>query len=214
MKLRGIQLVIGFLAGSLISAGAAFATVTLGVSNTPSSGYLVCVDNKTKAVTYPGTLSCPAGKSALELGNKLGVYDGANRFLGPLTAADNNYYTALVSGSPLGYQVRNGKLLYAWSGYFTKSDCTGVPYINTDITVFDKNVALLYYLRDFNASGAPINTVGAYELAGSTAFIPAGTTIYSYWDDGICHSNKAYGLMWQLKRTSTFSDATGPLTIK
>ena len=39
-----------------------------GVFNSPSSGYLVCVNSKTKVVTHPGTSTCPKGSKKLILG--------------------------------------------------------------------------------------------------------------------------------------------------
>ena len=39
-----------------------------GVLNSPSGGYLVCVNSSTKVVTHPGTSSCPKGSKKLILG--------------------------------------------------------------------------------------------------------------------------------------------------
>ena len=39
-----------------------------GVLNTPSGGYLVCVNSSTKVVTHPGTSKCPKGSKRLVLG--------------------------------------------------------------------------------------------------------------------------------------------------
>ena len=39
-----------------------------GILNTPSGGYLVCVDSSTKLVTHPGTSKCPKGNKKLVLG--------------------------------------------------------------------------------------------------------------------------------------------------
>jgi hypothetical protein len=39
-----------------------------GLLNTPSGGYLVCVNSTTKVITYPGTSSCPKGSEKLVLG--------------------------------------------------------------------------------------------------------------------------------------------------
>jgi hypothetical protein len=40
--------------------------------NTPEGGYLLCANNKTKAVTFPNKLSCPSGTTALDLGGVAG----------------------------------------------------------------------------------------------------------------------------------------------
>jgi hypothetical protein len=39
-----------------------------GILNTPSGGYLVCVNSSTKVVTHPGTSTCPKGSKRLVLG--------------------------------------------------------------------------------------------------------------------------------------------------
>jgi hypothetical protein len=39
-----------------------------GILNTPSGGYLVCVNSSTKVITHPGTSKCPKGSKKLVLG--------------------------------------------------------------------------------------------------------------------------------------------------
>jgi hypothetical protein len=39
-----------------------------GILNTPSGGYIVCVNSSTKVVTHPGTSTCPKGSKRLVLG--------------------------------------------------------------------------------------------------------------------------------------------------
>lgn len=39
--------------------------IALDASNTPDSGYILCVNKKTKAVTYPATLKCASSESKL-----------------------------------------------------------------------------------------------------------------------------------------------------
>ena len=41
-----------------------------GVLNTPSTGYLLCINTKTKVVTHPGTATCPKGTKGLVVGSK------------------------------------------------------------------------------------------------------------------------------------------------
>jgi len=41
-----------------------------GLINTPSTGYIVCVNSTTKIVTHPGTPNCPRGSKRLVLGEK------------------------------------------------------------------------------------------------------------------------------------------------
>lgn len=59
------RFVVGFVLGSLLFGSTAFA---LSVDNTPSGGYLLCANTKTKAVIFPGSLRCPSGYKQLELG--------------------------------------------------------------------------------------------------------------------------------------------------
>jgi hypothetical protein len=39
-----------------------------GILNTPTGGYLLCVNSKTKVITHPGTTSCPKGSKKLTVG--------------------------------------------------------------------------------------------------------------------------------------------------
>lgn len=55
----------GFVLASLLFGSAAFAID--GINN-PQSGYLLCVDKKTKDVTFPGNSKCPKGSEKLILG--------------------------------------------------------------------------------------------------------------------------------------------------
>jgi hypothetical protein len=63
---------IGFIVGSIVFGSSAFAATTILATNTPSGGYLLCFNSKTKAVTYPGALSCPTGTKPLDLGASKG----------------------------------------------------------------------------------------------------------------------------------------------
>jgi S1-C subfamily serine protease len=65
MKLPRFRFIVGFVLGSLVFGAAAYS---VNVDNTPERGYLLCYNAKTKAVTFPGKLSCPSGTKSLELG--------------------------------------------------------------------------------------------------------------------------------------------------
>ena len=54
----------GFLIASLIFGGSAIA---VNVNNTADGGYLLCANNKSRVVTYPGTLKCPSGTTPIEV---------------------------------------------------------------------------------------------------------------------------------------------------
>lgn len=63
---KTLRLILGLSVMVLIAGG--IAAQASGVLNTPSGGYIVCVDSKTKVVTHPGTTSCAKGSKKLVLG--------------------------------------------------------------------------------------------------------------------------------------------------
>lgn len=68
MKIKSIRkskTVLSITALSLVIGGVANAA---GVFNTPASGYTVCIDSKTKLVTFPGSEKCKSGQKRLILG--------------------------------------------------------------------------------------------------------------------------------------------------
>jgi hypothetical protein len=106
-----------FLTLILILGG--FGAQASGVLNSPSGGYLVCVNPKTKVVYFPGTTNCSNGSKGLILGaqGKAGM-DG-------LTGATG------LSGKD-GSNGKDGKTL--WSGVDDPESTWGVPgdmFINT-----------------------------------------------------------------------------------
>ena len=58
--------IIGLLVAALVVGG--ISAQATGVLNTPSGGYLLCVNSKTKVITHPGTTSCPKGSKKLTVG--------------------------------------------------------------------------------------------------------------------------------------------------
>ena len=64
---------LGLAVGSLFLSGSAIAVNKFVATNTPEKGYLLCANNKTKAVTFPNKLTCPPGTTALDLGAVKGV---------------------------------------------------------------------------------------------------------------------------------------------
>jgi hypothetical protein len=83
-----------------------------GLLNTPSGGYLVCVNSKTKVVTHPGTSSCPKGSKKLVLGAQ-----------GPAGAIGLTGATGL-SGKD-GAAGKDGKTL--WNGVKDPESIWGAP---------------------------------------------------------------------------------------
>jgi hypothetical protein len=89
----------------------------LGDLNSPSGGYLICVDSKTKVVYFPGTTSCPKGTKRLVLGAK--GESGANGLMG-------------AEGLP-GIDGKDGKTL--WNGVQDPESSWGAPgdmFINSE----------------------------------------------------------------------------------
>jgi len=62
---RKFMIFLGLFVASILSIAAANS---ISVNNTAQGGYLLCFNSKTRAITYPGTLSCPTGTKPLELG--------------------------------------------------------------------------------------------------------------------------------------------------
>ncbi len=62
---RKFMIFLGLFVASILSIAAANS---ISVNNTAQGGYLLCFNSKTRAITYPGTLSCPSGTKPLELG--------------------------------------------------------------------------------------------------------------------------------------------------
>lgn len=69
------RFVAGVLTGAILFSGSAAAYNNFASDNTPENGYLLCANNKTKAVTFPNKLSCPSGTTALDMGAAVG-YEG------------------------------------------------------------------------------------------------------------------------------------------
>jgi hypothetical protein len=69
------KLILSLVLGATLLSGSAIAAQIYFSDNTPENGYLLCANNKTKAVTYPKKLNCPSGSTALDLG----ALSGRNR---------------------------------------------------------------------------------------------------------------------------------------
>jgi len=61
------RFLIGLLVGMALTGGVAYSATLF---NVPETGYLLCVNQKTKIVSYPATQKCPSGSSRLILGAK------------------------------------------------------------------------------------------------------------------------------------------------
>lgn len=65
--------IAGLTLGFLLVGTAAYS---FNVDNTPTGGYLLCANKKTKVVTFPNKLSCPSGNTELSMG--ISGLDGAD----------------------------------------------------------------------------------------------------------------------------------------
>ena len=101
---------IGVLVMALLVGG--ISAQASGVLNSPSGGYLICVDSKTKLITHPGTSSCPKGSKRLVIG-----------------AAGKDGATGLTGAAGLnglnGKDGKDGKTL--WNGVKDPESTWGAP---------------------------------------------------------------------------------------
>jgi hypothetical protein len=133
----------------LLMSGVAYG---ISVDNTPANGYLLCANNKSHAVIYPGKLSCPVGYTQLELGAQGPAgQDGAQ---GPAGPAGQSAASTTVTQSS-GYSSEPSKNLTginpnSWFTYPPESDSiqsflavTGSPCYGFD-TIENMNEALAF----------------------------------------------------------------------
>ena len=106
---RNLVPVFGLVIALLVGGITAQAT---GALNTPSGGYLICINSKTKVITHPGTAKCPKGNKSLVLGSQ-----------GPhgLTGATG---LSGVDGKD-GRDCKDGKTL--WNGVKDPENTWGAP---------------------------------------------------------------------------------------
>jgi len=100
----------GVFAALILLVGA--AANGAGIINNPTTGYLLCVNSKTKVVTHPGTSSCPKGTKGLVVGLK--GQDGASGLTGATGLNGQN-----------GRDGIDGKTL--WNGTKDPEDTWGSP---------------------------------------------------------------------------------------
>jgi hypothetical protein len=112
------KFLIGLFFGAALFSGSALAVSNYVSNNTAEKGYLLCANNKTKAVTFPNKLNCPSGTTALDLGAVRGQEgpqgpvgpagrDGATGPQGPVGPAGRDGATGPVG--PQGPEGVGGK---------------------------------------------------------------------------------------------------------
>ena len=127
MKSNHLKFPLGVLVGMMIFSGSAMAFNNYVSDNTPANGYLLCANNKTKVVTFPNKLTCPAGTKALDLGAVTGV-EGPEGPAGPV--------------GPAGMPGSNGKDASQKSGYLvtlTPQDIIASVASKSDRTLISKS---------------------------------------------------------------------------
>ena len=94
------KFVAGLIVGAVLFSGSAVAVNRYISDNSPEGGYLLCANKKTKAVTFPNKLTCPAGTVALDLGAVSGVEgpEGPRGPQGPAGAANSGSTGKLYFG--------------------------------------------------------------------------------------------------------------------
>jgi S1-C subfamily serine protease len=180
MKLPRVRFIAGFVLGSLVFGTAAYS---VNVDNTPEGGYLLCYNTKTKAVTFPGKLSCPSGTKGLELGaagfdgiDGIDGIDGRDGIDGFNQTASVKKLIKLVSpsmykikcdnstGSGFGFNLTMGESAKAkgykgaiLTNYHVVSDCVGE---SVEVTQNGRNLGGNVWAADFDNDLALILTIG------------------------------------------------------
>lgn len=171
---------IGFIISSLLFGSASFA---VNAVNTPESGYILCVNKKTQAVTFPGTDKCPKGSSQLLLGAQglpgvkgdkgdagLAGVNGASGAQGP-TGAVGPVGPVGATGST---GARGSSLL---TGVGTPSNQLG----DEGDTYIDKNAAQIYGPKKSGVWGYGTSFGGRAGAAGPAGAVgPAGSNGISH----------------------------------
>ena len=154
------RFVVGFIVGAMLFSGSAFAYNSYVSENTPDTGYLLCANSKTKAVTFPNKLSCPSGTIALDMGASGGVAgdDGQDGATGA-SGAQGPYGPTGPQGptGPRGADgVSTGSEVY-WGTSTSSIDIVADGTINTSADMVKK---IMYTLKTTDVQS------GYYRLEG------------------------------------------------
>jgi hypothetical protein len=108
------RFMIGLIIGIVLTGSVAYSA---NIFNTPETGYLLCVNQKTKIITYPATQKCPSGTSKLILGARgaQGIQGekGEKGDLGPQGIQGPQGSTTITQAQPIVQKVydANGNLM-------------------------------------------------------------------------------------------------------
>ena len=174
------KFIAGVIAGAVFFSGSAIALNNYVSDNTPENGYLLCANNKTKAVTFPNKLSCPSGTTALDMGAVTGVEGpegptGAQGYTGPQGPA-----------GPAGSSSSST----LWSGAINSRDIAGTSGA-TNFSGLKKTI--MASLSSANLSGG-----GNYEVMASISGIwatqsPVNSYLQCYFQDATDYPNGSRG---------------------
>ena len=109
----------GLIAGAILFSGSAVAVNSYISDNTPEGGYLLCANNKSKAVSYPNKLSCPSGTTALDMG-ALNLVEGPEGPEGPQGPQGPQGPAGTSSSSSGLYQKTTPSMDIVADGTYTK----------------------------------------------------------------------------------------------
>ena len=185
---------IGFLISSLLFGSASFA---VNAVNTPESGYVLCVNKKTQAVTFPGTDKCPKGSTQLLLGAQ-GI-PGIKGDKGDTGLAGVNGATGSIgSTGPAGAAGING---LNGSSLLTGVGAPSNQLGNNGDTYIDKNAAHIYGPKTSGLWGnptafggpagpqGPIGVTGAAGLSNAYADFSSTPTNLNGTQAFLCHTS-------------------------
>jgi hypothetical protein len=173
----------GIIAGAVLFSGSAIALNNYVSDNTPENGYLLCANNKTKAVTFPNKLSCPSGTTALDLGAVTGV-EGSQGPQGP--QGPQGYAGPQGPAGPAGSSSSST----LWSGSINSRDIAGTAGAS-NFSGLKKTI--MASLSSSNLSGG-----GNYEVMASISGVwatqsPVNAYLLCYFQDATEYPNGSRG---------------------
>lgn len=223
-KSRRFTFILGLVIGCTVVGSTAYS---ISVDNTPESGYLLCVNTKTNAVTYTGKLQCPRGFKGLELGaqGERG-YDGADG-ADAVSNSPNDLVKRLISrvepavykikcnsttGSGFGIQVALSKEAtdkgYKGSiitNYHVVKGCAGN---SVEVTQNGRNLGGSVWALDDQNDTALIMTIGAVTtLQAATTKPTRGDFVMSFGNPFGVEGSVSVGIVSNIDSDSIITDA-------
>jgi hypothetical protein len=181
---------IGFLISSLLFGSASFA---VNAVNTPESGYVLCVNKKTQAVTFPGTDKCPKGSTQLLLGAQ-GI-PGVKGDKGDIGLAGINGAAGAqgLTGTPGAVGLAGAVGATGPTGARGSSLLTGVGTPSNQLgdegdTYIDKNAAQIYGPKKSGIWGYGIGFAGPAGAQGPVGARGPSNSYFDYSDVDLEHS--------------------------